>query len=266
MAISPTTTRSSETVLITGASSGLGLSFARYFAQNGYSIVMVANDKAKLEAAKDTIPRQPGVKITTISQDLSQLHAANELYKKIQKQHIQIHILINNAGFGTSGAFINTDYTKEQDEMMLNMVTLSLLTKLFLKDMVERDKGRILNISSIASMAPGPYMAVYYATKAYVLHLSEALSEELKGTSVTVSVFCPGPTSTNFASVAGVEKSTLFSRKLPTADTAVATAIKGLFKEKRVIFDTTKNHIGATISKFIPRSVLLHFIAKINKK
>ncbi|MEO5950480.1 MAG: SDR family NAD(P)-dependent oxidoreductase [Candidatus Saccharimonadales bacterium] len=254
-----------KTVLITGASSGLGYAFVKYFALHGYSVVMVANDKPKLEAAAESIRKLCSSTILSISLDLSQPNSARVLYDLIRKKDVCIDILINNAGFGSAGAFSEIDYTKEEDEMTLNMITLTLLTKLFLVDMLKRDSGMILNIASLAATTPGPFMAVYYATKAYVLHFSEALSEEVKNTGVTVSVFCPGPTKTNFAATAGVTKSKLFSRDLPNADMAVKTAIKGLIKSKRTIFDNSRNHAMAIMLRFISKKSALKITSRVNR-
>lgn len=254
-----------QAVLITGASSGIGFAFAKHYSAYDYDIIMVASNTLKLAEAANKIRLLTSRNVIEVTQDLSHPDSAKELYEKIKQQKLTVDVLINNAGFGTSGEFIGTSYDDEKNEMILNMVTLTLLTKLFLKNMTERNKGKILNIASLASIAPGPYMSVYYATKAYVLRFSEAVAEEVKDSSITVSVFCPGPTQSNFAKIASVEKSHLFSRKLPTAESAVSIAIKGLNANRRIIYDTRKNQFTAFIIRFMPKSIILRAMAKINK-
>lgn len=265
MTTTNSTAEIAETVLVTGASSGLGFSFAKHFALNGYSVVMVARDTDKLAIAVKKITLIASGAVTSIAIDLSKIDAARDLYESLKHSGTSIDILINNAGFATAGAFSETDYDKEQQEMVLNMVSLTLLTKLFLHDMLGRNRGRVLNIASLAAITPGPYMSVYYATKAYVLHFSEALHRELYGSNVTMSVFCPGPTQTNFAEVAGVSDARLFARKLPSADSAVKTAVTGLLAGKRTIFDTHRNSLMAFLLRFIPKKSALNIIARVNQ-
>ncbi len=259
-------TRSQQVVLITGASSGFGLAFAEQFAQLGYSVVMVASDKQRLLSAAQSIRSTASTRIYSIVQDLSTPGAAMLLYEKVAKERLSINVLVNNAGFGTSGEFIGIDYKREESEMYLNMVTLTLLTKLYLGDMKKMGNGKILNVASLAAFSPGPYMAVYYATKAYVLHFSEALGQELKDTDITVTTFCPGPTATNFAKTADVTKTGLFAKKLPTADASARVAIDGLLANRQVVYDNPKNHFIALIIRLLPRKFLLQKVAQINRR
>lgn len=228
-------------VLITGASSGIGRDMARVCYKEGYEIVAVARNEEKLKELKDEMGRN--VKI--VAMDL----AIEENCKKLYEQNQDIDILINNAGFGTCGEFTKTDLEKELKMVDTNIKALHLLTKLYLKDMVEKDKGKILNVASIAGFMPGPLMATYYATKAYVVRLSEAIKEELKKkkSAVQISVLCPGPVKTNFNQVADVE----FAVKSLSSEHVAQYAIKQFQKGKFYIipgFSIKLAKIGAKIS------------------
>jgi short-subunit dehydrogenase len=205
-----------KVVLITGASSGIGLEFAKLFAKDNYDLVLVARDSTKLaEAAK--LLEKSGSSVTYISKDLSDPCAPLEIYEQLRKEKIVIDCLVNNAGFATYGYFNDLDVEEELKELQVNIVATTYLTKLFLKDMVEKNSGRILHISSTGAFLPGPLMAVYFASKSYVLSFSEALSAELEGTNVTVTALCPGPTKTNFIRRASLGESPLFQRNVMAA-------------------------------------------------
>lgn len=213
--------------LITGASSGIGRDIAHYLQNYGYELFLVAKDKNKLEK---NFPPQKG-QVTTLAYDLTKEEECIKLYKRLKDE--KIDILINNAGFGTAGNFTQTSLDKELEMINLNIKAYHILTKLFLRDFVKRDYGRILNVASMAGFMPGPYMATYYATKNYIVSLSLAIYEELKqsGSNVKISIFCPGPVRTNFNNVANV----IF--KIPSISSAEASkiAIKGMFQNKLLI-------------------------------
>lgn len=207
--------------LITGASSGIGRDIARQLNKKGYELVLVARDENKLNDLKNELGGKPQV----ISMDLSIDENCKELYKIVP----DIDLLVNNAGFGTCGDFTKTDLEKEIKMINTNITAYHILTKLYLQDMVNKNKGQILNVASIAGFMPGPLMATYYATKAYVLRLSEAIREELKKqkSNVKISVLCPGPVDTNFNKVADVE----FSAKGLTSEYVAKYTVKKLEKK-----------------------------------
>lgn len=242
-----------STALITGASGGIGLAFARIFAREGYNLVLVARSEGKLNDIAGELQKSFGTKTTVIAKDLSLPSAPGEIFAELQKQGIQVDALVNNAGFATYGQFVDIDLAKELEEMQLNMVTLTHLTKLFLKPMIERKQGKILNVASTASFQPGPLMAVYYATKAYVLSFSEAIARELEGTGVSVTALCPGPTESGFQERADMSDSKLVQSGLMSAAEVVEQGYRGLTQGKTIIIPGATNKIGALLPRFIPR-------------
>lgn len=251
-----------NTALITGASAGLGYEFAAMFAEDGYDLVLVARNKTKMEEIKN---RYPNLNITVITKDLSKQEAAREVYEEVKAAGITIDTLVNNAGFGLMGKFEELDIMKQSDMIRLNITALTELTHYFLPELKENsNRARILNVASTAAFQPGPMMAVYYATKAYVLSLSEALAEELAGTNVTVTTLCPGATKTNFASVANVEKTKMFSGAMSSQEVA-KQGYQALMSGKRVVITGSTNKVGAYAAKFLPRSLaakIAKYVAK----
>lgn len=239
-----------KTALITGASGGLGLEFARIFSRAEYNLVLVARSRDKLEAFADAYP---DTEMKLIVKDLAQPGAAQEVADEVHHSGIHIDVLINNAGFGLFGRFEEISLAKQTEMMHLNMITLTELTHCFLPGMRERNFGRILNVASTAAFQPGPMMTVYFATKAFVLSFSEALAEELSGTNINVTALCPGPTKTNFGTTASVEETKMFSQAMP-ADQVAKEGVDGLLKNKRVVITGSKNKAGALAAKFLPRS------------
>jgi short-subunit dehydrogenase len=240
-----------KTALITGATSGLGYEFVKLFASDGYDLVLVARNNRKLTEIKNTFSQ---VKITLIEKDLSIEGAAKEVFEEVERHGISIDILVNNAGFGLKGTFDKLDIQKQLNMIQLNTATLTELTYYFLQKMKQRNSGRILNVASTAAFQPGPLMAVYFATKAYVLSFSEALMEELSGTSVTVTALCPGATKTNFGAVANVENSKMFSQAM-SAEVVAKQGYTALMKGKRVFVPGGVNKAGVLGTKFMPRSI-----------
>ncbi|MGG3467450.1 SDR family oxidoreductase [Neobacillus pocheonensis] len=240
-----------KTALITGATSGLGFEFVRLFAKDGYNLVLVARNDKKLEEIKRTYPN---LEVTAISKDLSIHGAAKEVFDEIETRGIDIDVLVNNAGFGLMGKFEELNFQKQLNMIQLNISALTELTYYCLQKMKQKNSGRILNVASTAAFQPGPKMAVYYATKAYVLSFSEALVEELSGSNVTVTTLCPGPTKTNFGAVASVEGTKMFSRAM-ASDLVAKQGYEALKSGKRVIVTGGFNKAGALGAKFMPRSL-----------
>ena len=243
-----------QTALVTGASSGIGLELAREFAAGGYNLVLVARSEKKLEELAAELRDRHGVGARVIAKDLARPKAPEEIF---QEAGDAVDVLVNNAGFATFGPFAETDLGRELEELQVNVVALTHLTKKFLPGMLTRRRGGILNVASTAAFQPGPLMAVYYATKAYVLSFSEALAEELRGTGVTVSVLCPGPTATEFSARADMQDSGLFKGMLAVADArAVARAgYEGFRAGKRIVIPGLLNKVGAQSIRLTPRGL-----------
>jgi len=196
--------------LITGASSGIGKELAFIHAKQKGDLVVVARRKEELESLKTEIEKKYNVEVKVIVKDLTQNNASQEIYNELKQDGVELEYLINNAGFGGIGKFHERDWTKDEAMINLNILALTALTRLFLPDFVERDSGRILNVSSTASLIPGPLQAVYYATKAYVTSFSNAIAEELHDTKVTVTALLPGATETEFGKISGMDKTSMF--------------------------------------------------------
>ncbi len=257
-----------ETALITGASSGIGLELAKIFARDGYNLVLVARNLEVLNGLAEEIKTETGSASKVIAVDLSKPSAPMEIYEELQRQGIVVDALVNCAGFGASGLFSEIDMQRQLDMIQVNVVALTELSRLFLKDMLTRRAGKILNVASTAGFQPGPLMAVYYATKAYVLSFSEALAEEARGSDVTVSVLCPGPTRTGFQDKSGLNQSRLFrSRMMGTLDAAtVAKAgYRGLMRNTAVIIPGARNRFLIFAIRFIPRRLLTRVVKRLNE-
>lgn len=244
-------------VLITGASSGIGRDMARILSNQGHDLILVARRKKRLEELKKDLHTN----VEIISMDLSSTFNCMKLYNKVKNENIDI--LINNAGFGLFGEFTETNLDKELDMIDLNIKSMHTLTKLFLKDFKERNTGYILNVASSAGFMPGPLMATYYATKAYILHLTEAIHEELRqqGSKVYVGCLCPGPVDTEFNKVANVE---FKMKSLPSYDVA-NYAIKKMFQRKMIIIPGVMMKCACTLSRFTPKRLLLKITYHIQK-
>ncbi len=243
--------------LITGASSGIGADMARILSDKGYDLILVARNKRKMEV----LSKELKTNVEIIPMDISSTYNCTELYNLVKKKNIDV--LINNAGFGLFGEFTNTKLDKELDMIELNVKTVHTLTKLFLKDFVKKDKGYILNVASSAAFMPGPLMATYYATKAYVLHLTESVNEELrrKKSNVYIGALCPGPVNTNFNKVAGVS----FNLDSLESYDVAKYAINNMFKKKVVIIPGIKIKLGVFTLRLLPRSFVRKIAYKIQK-
>ncbi len=255
------------TALITGASNGIGLELARIHASKGDDLVLVARNKARLDELKAELEQQYKVTVYSIDKDLSLPNAAQEVYNATQKQNIQIDYLINNAGFGDFGMFTETDWNKELQMINLNITTLTQFTKLYLKEMAKRGSGKIMNVASTAAFQSGPTMAVYYATKAYVLSFSEAIANEVSEKGVTVTTLCPGATESGFQAAAAMEESALVKgKKLPTSKEVAEYGYKAMMKGKTVAIHGLMNYIMANSIRFLPRALVVKVTRKIQDK
>ncbi|RCK72237.1 MAG: 3-oxoacyl-[acyl-carrier protein] reductase [Ignavibacteriae bacterium] len=251
-----------NTALITGASTGIGLEFAKIFAKENYDLILVSRNEKKLNEIKNSIEKDYRVKVKIIPKDLAEKNSAFEIYDEICKENLKVDVLINNAGFGALGNFEKIDWKTQADMLEVNITALTYLTHLFLKHMKERGEGKILNVASTAAFQPGPLMAVYYATKAYVLSFSLALAEETKNSNVTVTVLCPGPTTTEFQERAGMKQTKIMRlMKFLPADYVANYGFKALMKSKRLAIPGWLNKISVSMVKFLPQN----FIVKIIK-
>lgn len=247
-----------ENVLITGATSGIGYEFAKVFAKNKYNLLLCSRNKESLAKIKSEISEEYKVEVNIFAKDLSRKEEVKELYEEVAAKGITVNILINNAGAGYVGEFIKEDYERDENIMQLNMNALTYLTKFFAKDMVRMKKGRILNVASTGSYHPGPYTAVYYATKAYVLSFTEALSEELKQYNVTVSALCPGATKTNFSKNAGKKDNS----NAMSPQFVAQKGYEGLMKNKVTIIPGFQYKLFV----LLPRKLVTPFIGRYQRK
>lgn len=251
-----------RTALVTGASGGIGLEFARGLARRGVSLVLVSRSGPGLSEIGQELSREHGVAVRVVSVDLAAEHGPESLWSRLEADGTGVDILVNNAGFGTSGAFDRIPIEDELAEIRLNATAVTELCKRFLPGMRERGWGRILNVASLAAFQPGPFMAVYYATKAYVLSLSEALSEELRGTGVTVTALCPGPTATGFFHRAGVEAGSPLKHAfgLMDANTVAECGLRALERGDRRAIPGRLNRLAAWAGRHAPRGLALRAV------
>ena len=245
-----------RTALVTGGSGGIGLEFAKVLARHGYDLVLVSRNRDTLEAAAGQLEGKYDVSAHVFAADLRRREAPESIYDFLRNENIPIEVLINNAGFGLGGEFAETELQRELEMIQVNIAALTHLTKLFMPAMIRRRSGRIVNVASTAAFLPGPLMAVYYATKAYVLSFSEALSEELRNTGVTVTALCPGPTDTDFADVAQTANSRLFTA-FGVADAADVAeyGYEAMVHGKRLAIPGLKNKILAQANRLAPRAL-----------
>lgn len=246
--------------LITGASSGIGRDMARALSKRGYNLVLVARDEKKLNDLAEELKKINNIKVEVISMDLSIEENCKELHKCVS----DVDILINNAGFGDCGDFTKTDLDKDLRMIKTNIIAYHILTKLYLTDMKAKNGGKILNVASIAGFMPGPLMATYYSTKAYVVRLSESIREELKkeNSNVHISILCPGPVKTNFNSVANVK----FHMREAESSVVAGYAIKKLLKNKFYIIPGLDVKLGIFFSHFVPSSLISKITYRVQKR
>jgi short-subunit dehydrogenase len=256
-----------KTALITGASGGIGMELARIFAQNKHNLVLVARSEGKLKELANELQSKYGVAVKVIAKDLSLATAPTEIYQELKTAKITIDFLVNNAGFGEFGFFDETAWTKEEMMIDLNIKTLTHFTKLFVQDMVQRKSGKILNVASTAAFQPGPLMAVYYATKSYVLSFSEAIANELADKGVTVTALCPGPTASGFQAAAALEESKLVKgKKLPSSLEVAEYGYKAMMNGETVAIHGTMNWLMAQSIRFTPRKLATTIVRAMSEK
>lgn len=245
-----------QTALVTGGSGGIGLELGRVLARNGFDLVLVARKRDNLEAAAGQLEGTFGIKAHVFAADLRLPDAPEAIFDFLLNDDIHIDVLINNAGFGLGGEFADTELQRELDMIQVNISALTHLTKLFIPAMIKRRAGRVLNVASTAAFQPGPLMAVYYATKAYVLSFSGALAEELRHSGVTVTALCPGPTHTDFAESARMTSSRLFNTFGVADPASVARyGFDAMMHGKRVAIPGIRNKILAQANRFAPRAL-----------
>jgi uncharacterized protein len=255
-----------KTVLITGASSGIGLEFASLFAKDGYHLVLNARNETKLKEIAEQLKADYDATVTIAAKDLSLPDSAEKLTSELLAAGIEVDVLINNAGFAAYGSFDETSWKEEKDMIQVNIMALTALTKHLLPGMIKRNSGKILNVASTAAFQPGPLMAVYYATKAYVLSFSEAINYELQNTNVSVTALCPGATATNFEKRASLESSRLFQSGAMDAQEVALNGYNALMREKSLTIPGFKNKALANLVRFLPRKSVLKIVHYVQDK
>ncbi|MDO6760198.1 SDR family oxidoreductase [Tamlana sp. 2_MG-2023] len=254
-----------KTALVTGAASGLGYELAILLAKDQYKLILVDVNPETLAKAKASLLKDFDVEVITLVKDLGVPNVSNEIMSDLGNQPIDV--LINNAGFGLFGTFAETDWERESAMLHVHILTATHLTKLVLKGMVERGSGKILNMSSLAAFQPGPLMSIYYASKGYMLSFSEAIANELKGTGVTVTAVCPGPTQTSFQkTVSENTKDNKIKFNMGTASEVAAYGYKAMLQGKSYAIPGTFNKFLAILPRFLPRRTASHIVRTIQQK
>ena len=254
-----------KTALITGAASGLGYELSLLLARDTYNLILVDIDNEKVKSVKDEIQKSFNIQVDVLVKDLSKPNIAVEIVEEIKG--VSIDVLVNNAGFGLFGSFNNTEWERELQMLNVHILTSTHLTKLLLKDMVIRDSGKILNISSLAAFQPGPLMSVYYASKSYLLSFSEAIANELKGTGVTVTALCPGPTKTGFQETVSEHASeNKISFNMACAKQVSKYGYKAMLKGKTYAIPGLFNKFLAILPRFISRNAVASLVRKIQEE
>ncbi|SDR11106.1 hypothetical protein SAMN05421664_3601 [Chryseobacterium soldanellicola] len=258
--------RKNQYALITGATSGIGYELAKLFAKNGYDLVIVARNHEELEVKADEF-KKFGVNVISISKNLFIEEDAYSLYADLKLNGISPEILVNDAGQGVYGKFQDTDIHREVDIVNLNIISVIILTKLFLKDRLEKGSGKILNLASIASKAPGPWHSVYHGTKAFVLSWSEAIREELKDTGITVTALLPGPTDTDFFNKADMNESKILEDKdnLAPAEEVALDGYNALMNGDDKVISGLKNKLSVAMTNIATDSMAAHRMGEMQK-
>jgi short-subunit dehydrogenase len=245
-----------ERALITGGSVGIGAALADVFAAHGHDLILVSRNREKLEARGRAIHDQCGVDVICLPEDLADPQGARRLYEAVTARSLDVHYLVNNAGVGLYGKFATTDLDAELKMIQLNVASVVDLTKRFLPSMIARRSGRILNVASLAAFMPGPWMSVYYATKAFLLSFSEAIDYELKPNGITVTTLCPGPTESEFKVRAGSQRSRLFEAFVMEAPPVARLGYDGMMKGKAVVIPGLRNKLITIAARLTPRPVM----------
>jgi hypothetical protein len=254
-----------KTALVTGASSGLGLELAQLFAADGHDVVLVARRKPDLDALAARLVAERGVQAHVIPEDLAAAAAPERLVAELGRRGLEIEFLVNNAGFGARGPFVELDLARQLDMIQVNVNALTSLTRRLLPGMIARKSGRILNLGSTAGFQPGPGMAVYYATKAFVNSFTEALAFELRGTGVTATLSCPGATATEFGQVADNGRSRLFKAGAMSAPVVAAAAYRAMMAGKVSLIHGARNKLLIQSQRLAPRATVRAIAARLNE-
>jgi short-subunit dehydrogenase len=255
----------SETALVTGASAGLGEQIARLFAGDKISLVLVARREDRLQRLKSELETDFGVEVNVLPLDLTLPDSVSRVLEFLERSRIEIEYLVNNAGFGQSGGFSDVSLKRNLEQIDLNVRSLTELTRRLLPCMIRNKRGKILNLGSTAGDQPGPFMAVYYASKAYVNSFSEALHHELKGTGITVTLSCPGPTLTEFAEVSNLANKRLFQMNAMKSDLVARQAYRAMMKgTRRITHGGARNKVGSQLTRLFPRSAVIRIVARLN--
>ncbi len=255
---------SNETILVTGASSGIGRELAKCFAAEGCNLVLVSRQGDALETLATELRKAFKVQATVFAEDLILPEAPARLFARLEKARTRVDVLVNNAGFGAQGKFAELDLQRQLDMVQLNITALVHLTGLFLPGMIKRRTGGILNVASTAAFQPGPGMGVYYATKAFVLSFTEAIAEELAGSGLNVSALCPGPTATNFGAAAGGKFRPIASKVSMTAEDVARMGHRDYRKGKVVAVSGARNKMLSLSVRLFPRSTVRKITKKLN--
>ena len=251
--------------LITGASSGIGLDLARIMAPD-FDLILIARNQARLEQLARELEKQHGNHVHVIPADLARPEAPREIFAELERRGLELGVLINNAGFGTYGPFAEADLATQMEMIQVNIASLTQLTGLALPKMLERKQGRIMNVASTAGFQPGPLMAVYYATKAYVISFSEAIANELQGSGVTVTCLCPGATDTGFAKRADMEKSRLFKMGKMSSQAVAGAGYRAMMEGKTLLVTGWRNKIMAQSVRFSPRKLVVAIARSVQER
>lgn len=252
--------------VITGASSGIGYAIAREFAKNGTDIVAAARNGKRLAELKEEFEKKYKIKVKTAVLDLAEPSSADRLYKMTSEEGLRVDYLVNDAGFGLRGDFLDTEFNVQQEMLTVNVLSTMKLCHLYGRDMCSNEMGRILNLSSMSAFFAGPYMSVYYAAKAFVLSFSQALREELRGTGVTVTVLCPGPTDTEFEKRAKLNRSEMYKFVKPKSAEYVAEAgYAGMMKGESVVYGSAIVKASNILTRLITRKQAAVLAREINE-
>jgi short-subunit dehydrogenase len=253
-----------ETVLITGASSGIGLELAKCFAAEGSSLVLVARNTAALEELAAELRKENSIEVMVLTADLALPGTPKKVLSELQGRGVQVDVLVNNAGFGAHGHFSELPLQLQLEIIQVNVTALTDLTGLFLPGMLERKRGGVLNVASVAGFVPGPGLAIYYATKAFVVSLTEALAEELAGTPIKVMALCPGPTKTNFGNVAGFKSARRIQMGSMSAKEVAFEGHRAFRHGRTMVISGWRNRILVFLMRFVPRVWLRKIVRRFN--
>lgn len=259
------TTTTRMTALVTGASAGIGRELAKLFAANKHDLVLVARRRDRLASLASELESVHGIVARVIVADLARPGAPDAIVAELGGAAVEVEFLVNNAGFGTAGRFVRRDLARELEMIQVNVMALVQLTGLLLPGMVTRGRGRILNLGSTAGFQPGPFMATYYATKAFVNSFTEALSYELRGTGVTATVSCPGATETEFAGISGNRRARLLRLGTLRADYVAAHAFAAMMAGKPLVVPGLRNKVGAQLVRVGSRGLVRAVTARLNQ-